>query len=680
MRHQLIATLAAAALLGLGCSSKTTSDPLHQKPPPLGQDHASLVSFASCDELEQYIEDTATLQMKEMLEGSGGYMLGGVADGKSPAANTAGGAGAAPAHSETNTQVAGVDEADFVKTDGNRVFYLNGGRLLVLKSWPAAETAIDAQVDVEGYPQEMFLADNRLVVFSQVYDPVQYPGVWDYYYNWMTASATKVSVFDVTSNQPVLLDAWYLGGYYNTSRRIGNAVRMVMWASLNWPTDLQYWIPNRHWDHPELDASAIAQVEADNEDKIRARTLAEWLPHNYLLQHGQFVEAPLQCQRYARPSVPSRLGLTMVATLDLANPQNGIDQMGLIADTGTVYSSLESLYMATPIWWWGWWGRADGQSEDWDRTYLHKFSLSDPASVQYQATGVVPGHILNQFSLDEYQGNLRVATNTWPVWDYVTGTQIGGRENRVYVLQQAGQELVTIGATPDLAPGESIYGSRFFGEKGFVVTYRQIDPLFTLDLSDPTNPHVVGSLHIPGFSTYIHLLDDTHLLTIGQDTVTTATGERRNGVSLQLFDVGDMANPRLTAKQVVGTNWGYSEALWDHKAFNYFAKTGVLAIPFTDYVSTGDANYWNYFQSKLKAFKIDAAGAITPIGEADHSEYYQHYGYNSWYWWYEPYIRRSVQIENYVYSFSSAAVKVNDIADLTQTVALVELPPQRTGP
>jgi uncharacterized secreted protein with C-terminal beta-propeller domain len=354
--------------------------------------------------------------------------------------------------------------------------------------------------------------------------------------------------------------------------------------------------------------------------------------------------------------------------------------MGLVAETSTVYSSLESLYLTTPIWWWGWWGFNDGQTEDWDRTYVHKFSLAQPDRVDYVASGVIPGHILNQFSLDEFNGNLRAATSTWPTWDYKTNTQLSQSQNRVFVLTDVGGQLGIVGQTPDLAPGETIFGARFFGPKGFLVTYRQIDPLFTLDLTDPTNPAVVGALHIPGVSTYIHLLDDTHLLTVGSDTITTSSGERRNGVALQLFDVSEMANPRLTAKQVVGTNWGYSEAMWNHKAFNYFAKTGVLAIPFTDYTYVGDADYWYHFQSKLKAFKIDAAGAIEPIGEVDHGEYYQSFGYNNWYWWYEPYIRRSVQIEGYVYSFSSAAVKVNPIADLTQTTAFIPLAPQRTSP
>jgi uncharacterized secreted protein with C-terminal beta-propeller domain len=661
------------AALSLGCNS--TPQPTGNKPPAIAQDKAALVAFQSCDELESYVKDTAVQMMKETVESSSYWRYPMAEDGAKGSVNAG---AAAPAHSDTNTQVAGVDEGDFVKTDGNRVFYLNGGRLYVLKSWPAEKTAIETYREIEGTPSEMFLSDNKLVVFSQVWDPILSPGTHDYYYNWYGASATKVSVFDVTTNEPVLVNEYYLGGYYNTSRRIDSAVRMVMWASLTWP-ELQYWIANPHYDHPELDRAAFDQLEAQNEVKIRAQPLSQWLPRSYVLAHGQYVESPLQCTHYVRPTVPTKLGLTMVATLDLAHPENGIDQTGLLAETGTVYSSLDSLYMATPIWWWGWWGRLDGQTADWDRTYLHKFSLAKPDRVEYRASGVVPGHILNQFSMDEHKGFLRTATSTWPVWDYKTGKQVGQQQNRVYVLKESGGLLETVGKTGDLAPGESIYGARFFEEKGFLVTYRQIDPLFTLDLSDPTNPHAVGALHIPGVSTYIHLLDPTHLLTVGQDSVTTATGELRNGVALQLFDVGDMANPKLTAKVVVGTRWGYSEALWDHKAFNYFAKTGVLAIPFTDYSTSGDLDYWFHFQSKLKAFKIDAAGAITPIGEVDHGEYYQRYGYNDWYWWYEPYIRRSVQIEDFVYSFSSAAVKVNPIADLTKTTASIPLPPQRTG-
>ncbi|MGI5863999.1 MAG: beta-propeller domain-containing protein [Myxococcales bacterium] len=658
--------LLAAALLA-SCGGESKDD--------ISQTESRLTAFQSCEELEAYIEDTAIREMEEMLDGQGGWgWFGGPGraedNATAPSAGNAPGQSSRPDHSETNTQVAGVDEADFVKTDGNRVFYLVGSRLFVIKSWPAEQTAIESETQIEGYPQEMFLAGNQLVIFSSVpraYDPsLGIPGIsadyWYAYWYW-NASAVKVSVFDVSTNTPEPLRAWYLHGHYSSSRRIGSSVRLVLSADIQRPEYLWPAYDERGF----LIDSAKDAAKAENARRIRARTLDEWLPSSYATESGHSVAVPRNCTAYHRPTAPTRLGLVTVATLNLANSGAAADMTAVIAQSGEVYASQEALYIATSDWWSSWTSSYE------PRTHLHKFSLASPDRALYVASGSVPGYIVDQFSLDEHQGYLRVATTTWvDNGPFDPSTTVNG----VFVLGEAEGTLQIVGRTPAIAEGERIFSSRFSGEKGFVVTYRQIDPLFTLDLADPTNPRVVGELHIPGFSTYIHLLDAEHLLTIGNDTTATATGETRNGVALQIFDVSDMANPRLTAKQVIGTQSGYSEALWDHKAFNYFAKTGMLAIPFTDWNESarGEA-YWSYFTSTLKVFHVDAAGAVTPVGEVSHADFYQQRSQNDWYWWYGPNIRRSVQIEGFVYSFSYAGVKVNRVADLS-AVAAVAMPPE----
>jgi len=624
-------SLAVLALAMAGCDGAT---PVGDKPDDTTDQKAGLVSFQSCTELETYIKDNAVLEMRDSLDGNGYWWgrWGGEGDFATPgAANDASGAKAsAPDHSETNTQVAGVDEADFVKTDGLRVFYLVGRRLMVFKSWPAAATAIASTTQVEGYPSEMFLseADHALVVFSSVpawtYDPSVPSPVdrytWDYWY-WY-ADATKVTVYDVSTDTPVVKNEYYLGGWYVSSRRIGSVVRMVASGALRWP-ELKWWIDN--WDPNDQvkNEMAMEQLKADNEAKIRARPLSQWLPHSFIVVNGQKLDVSSDCTKFHKPTVGARLGLASISTFDLANPGN-LDTTAVIAEVGQIYANTESLYIATPQWWWGWWWNGGTMDQ---RTWLHKFSLTDPSKVSYLGSGSVPGYIIDQFSMDEHDGYLRIATNL-TLWDQNWQNQY--TENRVYVLATANGLLTAIGATPPIAPGERIYSSRFEGDKGFLVTYRQVDPLFTLDLSDPANPAVVGALHIPGFSTYIHLLDTNHLLTIGEDTVTDPeTGrELRNGLQLQIFDVTNLATPLLTAKTVVGTRYGYSEAMWDHKAFNYFAKTGMLAIPFTDWVpcatnSTETCDYWGNFVSQLKLFHVDAAGAVTPMGEIDHKDVYQ---------------------------------------------------------
>mgnify|MGYP002407284890 FL=1 len=661
MNGALRLTCLLAAALVASCGGETKDD--------ISQAESRLTAFQSCEELETYIEDTAIREMEEMLDGQGGWgWFGGPvraeADASAPTAGSTPNQASAPDHSETNTQVAGVDEADFVKTDGNRVFYLVGSRLFVIKSWPAEQTAIESETQIEGYPQEMFLAGTRLVVFSTVpraYDPSLgttgiSPDYWYGYWYW-NASAVKVSVFDVSTNTPAPLRAWYLHGQYASSRRIGSSVRLLLSADLQRP---EYVWPEYN-ERGILDSSKNA-AKAENARRIRARSLDEWLPNSYATESGHSVAVPRNCTGYHRPTAPTRLGLVTVATLNLANAGAAADMTAVIAQSGEVYSSHEALYIATS----DWWSRSTSSYQP--RTHLHKFSLASPDRALYVASGSVPGYIVDQFSLDEHQGHLRVATTNWidnGMFDQSTTV------NRVFVLGEASGSLQIVGQTPGIAPGERIYSSRFSGEKGFVVTYRQIDPLFTLDLSDPTNPRVLGELHIPGFSTYIHLLDAEHLLTIGNDTTATGTGETRNGVALQIFDVSDMANPRLTAKQVIGTRSGYSQALWDHKAFNYFAKTGMLAIPFTDWnESATGGDYWSYFTSTLKVFHVDAAGGVAPMGEVSHADFYQQQNQHDWYWWYGPDIRRSVQIEGFVYSFSYAGVKVNRVADLSPVVAV----------
>jgi uncharacterized secreted protein with C-terminal beta-propeller domain len=673
-RASKLSSLLVLALAAVGCGSGQKSD-------PVAQTEAGLVAFQSCDELETYIEDTAVAQMRENLEGYGwGWYGGGPARAEDGAATPTAGtqSNAAPDHSETNAQVAGVDEADFVKTDGNRVFYIVGRRLMVLRSWPAEQTAIDSTTVIEGYPTEMFLDGSRLVVFAQVpraYDPgTETPAAIDYYgaYWYWGATATKIMVFDVTTNTPVLQRAFYLHGSYASSRRIDSSVRVVLSASLVWPD--MVW-PQWSQDEATYQAARDAAI-AQNEQLIRARALDQWLPRSYSVESGNSVQVPRDCTRYHRPTTSSRLGLTIVASFDLSSPGTPMDMTAVVAEAGQVYASREALYVATPEW-----VRSAAVAGLWTsyepRTDIHKLALVGSDRVAYAGSGTVPGYILDQFSMDESQGFMRVATTTWGSTNVVSGQTT--TENRVYVLGPVNGRLSVVGKTDPIAPGEQIYSSRFSGNRGFVVTYRQVDPLFTLDLTDPLNPHVVGELSIPGFSTYIHLLDETHLLTIGNDTTANGNGgEIRNGLALQIFDVSDMANPRLTAKQVVGTHSSYSEALWDHKAFNYFPKTGMLAIPFTDWNWDGSAtsDYWSSFVSALKVYHIDAAGQITPVGQVDHSSFYQEQGTHNWYWWYGPDIRRSVQIEGYVYSFSYAGVKVNPVADMTQTTAAIALPPE----
>ena len=262
---------------------------------------------------------------------------------------------------------------------------------------------------------------------------------------------------------------------------------------------------------------------------------------------------PHACDAFSKVNAPTRLGQVSVVTLDLA--ANSINRTSILAEPGEIYASASNLYVATRHWWW--WP-APGQR---DTTYLHKFDISQPGSAVYVASGTVDGHIVDQFSMDEAaSGHFRVVTtiNTRVVdptnpnnWWGTTQTT-----NRLSVLGENAGYLDVVGQSPDLAPGESVMSSRMIGDKGFVVTFRQVDPLFTFDLSDPTNPRKVGELTIPGFSTYLHPMDANHLLTIGTYMPAPANGQPQNwqarALQLAIFDVSDMAHPVQTLHPVGG--------------------------------------------------------------------------------------------------------------------------------
>jgi hypothetical protein len=247
--------------------------------------------------------------------------------------------------------------------------------------------------------------------------------------------------------------------------------------------------------------------------------------------------------------------------------------------------------------------------------------------------------------------------------------------NRVTVLGQDGGKLKLTGQSEELAKGERIFSSRFIGDKGFVVTFRQVDPLYTFDLSNPAAPRKVGELKIPGFSTYIHPIDANTLLTIGVYMPETGTGPRN--LQLSLFDVSNFAAPKQTFTQIVGSSYGWSEAQSEHKAFNYFPERKMLAIPFSDYVSSG-TDPWGTFRSELKVFDVDAATGFKLRGSVSMKDVYVSAGTPSWAWYYSPWIRRSVMATDmgtdYVYAITDAGIRAVTGSSLTSTLSTVVYP------
>jgi uncharacterized secreted protein with C-terminal beta-propeller domain len=257
--------------------------------------------------------------------------------------------------------------------------------------------------------------------------------------------------------------------------------------------------------------------------------------------------------------------MVTVLTADLDRGLQVVDSDGILADGQIVYSSTEGLYVATQRW-------SDEPGEVGVTTALHKFDVSQAGRTEYRGSGTVSGFLVNQWAMDEHDGRLRVASTSAPSW---WGAPAGGEtESFVTVLEEHGGKLVQVGRVGGLGKGEQIYAVRFMDDVGYVVTFRQVDPLYTLDLSSPSRPQVLGELKIRGYSSYLHPIGGDLLLGIGQD----ATGQGRVlGTQLSVFDVSNLRRPVRLHRRTIGR--GRSEAEYDHHAFLYWPRTGLTVIP-----------------------------------------------------------------------------------------------------
>jgi inhibitor of cysteine peptidase len=322
---------------------------------------------------------------------------------------------------------------------------------------------------------------------------------------------------------------------------------------------------------------------------------------------------------------------------DKQEPANMTVMMG---GTGNMYVSPNNIYVAYTTW-----------SEQAQYTEIHRIRVNG-SKLAFEAKGSVKGYALNQYSMDEYNGYFRLATTS-----QIDSTQ----QNNVYVLNA---DLNITGKVENLAEGERIYSARFMGDKCYLVTFRQVDPFFVLDMSNPAEPKVAGELKIPGYSSYLHLYDENHVIGLGKED---------NNVKLSLFDVSDVNNPTEIAKYTIEGDYTDSEALYEPKAFLFDKEKELLVIPIsqTNYgvVSPeGDtdsetrdsylkAGYWQgayVFNVTTSGFTL--RGHITHQDETDP----QYYGYN-----YNKIMHRALYIDNTLYTVSNTKVLLNNLGPLS---------------
>ena len=512
--------------------------------------------------------------------------------------------------SGTNNQEEGVDEADFVKTDGNYIYMINNGKLVILAVPEFGSLNFQSATSIEGNAQEMMLAEDKLVVLSSVYswslseDDSLWNLVWDDSASRMrVTSLTKFSVFDISErNEPTLINELYLEGWYLTAREQNGMVRTITHGYLDLPglksrveisPDYQDSYYNLDWDNPvrqEIWNLSINSTIENNDIVIDGASIEDLMPQMYLRTINGVSKVPMRsetCSEFIATKDNVGTQFTSILTLDLLSTSFSYEADHLMGNWPVVYVSQDTLVIAEPAqdWWWYW-----GADEIEEATNIHAFSLTSEGT-SYLGSGRVDGTVLDQFSLSEYDGNIRLATTTgeWNRWWMVDPDPM---ENHVVILQpnSTTSSLNEIGRIDGIAPDERIWSARFVEDKAYIVTFRQIDPLWTIDLSDPTNPKIMGELEVPGVSTYIHPLDENNILTIGigPADLETGLGLDWSNTQVSMFDVSNFTSPQLASVLSLSPvssedsnvwTWGWSEATYEHKAFQYWGPKNMLAIP-----------------------------------------------------------------------------------------------------
>jgi hypothetical protein len=526
--------------------------------------------FSDCPQLLGYLREHTLERVTEWGLGYGYYPyargdMAATAETTAAASDSAGGMESAPAatgpiYSETNTQEVGVDEGDIVETNGTHLFVAGQDGVRIVD---VAASNVAATLAVPQGNHQLILDATRLMVATQP---------------WNSGQEIVVSLFDVADPvAPVLLERQHLEGSLVAARASGGTARLVLTSQL--ATRLPF-------VNPGMFGYTTERALAENKRIVETTPIDDWMPRTFREgADGSYsaVATALDCSAVAAPSEFAGLGITWVASIDLAGGGDSTSRAstvrasaGVVSQGGTVYQSESNLYLATVPWdiWYPMASDSPSPSSP-PPTYIHQFALGADGSVQYVASGEVTGQLLNQFAMSELGGDLRVATtvNDW------SGN--GASESYVKVLRPDGDTLVEIGSVGGLGKGEQIYAVRFLGTQAYVVTFKQVDPLYVVDLADPSAPRLVGELKIPGYSAYLHPVGDGLLLGVGQSATLEGVTQ---GTQLSLFDVRDPANPAQLSTLLLG---GSSEAEWDHHAFLYWPETdpatgetvGTIVIP-----------------------------------------------------------------------------------------------------
>lgn len=624
-----------------------------------------LNTFQSYDDLRSFLEKRfATAANQGRLYDSPTVMF----SKESGAANDASALGgeAPPSYSTTNVQVAGVDEPDIVKTDGTYLYVVANQTVYILRAYPVFEATILAQIKITNVSiSNIFIRGDRLVVFGNTGGFYGYPllegdmkvdvvrqDIW-----WGGVSQTAINVYDLSERAaPTLVKEIRIDGGYFDARLIDEYVYVVA-------TEYTYTIYNAV-DEKNYTLN-VPQISIDNESQS--------IPADDIY----YVDVP-------------ELSDTMTHVISLNLDTNDVvEKSFMLGSSQTMYVSRNNIFLASlhyPYYPLLYRTGAEGTSaNDQETTILHKISITT-GDVTYIAQGEVLGHILNQFSMDEHNGFFRIATTSGNNW--MEGSQTS---NNIYILDDT---LTQVSKIENIAPGESIYAARFLGDRAYLVTFVQVDPLFTVDLSDPYNPRILGELKIPGYSEYLHPYDETHIIGIGKEVDPSIDADKVHtpgavyytailGLKLALFDVSDIEHPVEEAKIVIGNRGTDSPALYDHKAFLFDREKELLVIPVSLYEIPQDTldsvnnsgitefgSDWGQFTFQgAYVYRLSLEDGFEYQGRITHQtpEQMQHTEDYYWYWGSSSTdITRTLFIGDVLYTISNSMVKMNNLGDLSE--------------
>ena len=549
-------------------------------------------------------------------------------------------------YSTTNIQVENVDEADITKTDGDYIYSLSENKVIITDVRDEAQikkVAEIEQTDSNTFPTELILYQNKLIIISE-----KLKSTSSYFYN--NNNKTIVSIYDISNKeQPKEIKNYQLEQAYYTSRCIDGKLYVIASGSLREENDeiVTYYYENGKQIDPGYGSiKRIKDIDTDCQTILSMQNLNQ-------------IEQPVKVNSY------------------LMNVENAYVSENNIYLLEEKYEGYNNVPKISSIF--GWKGILGAFPQEYNRdeqigtyTNIYKFNLLEDGSIQYDKKAKEKGQTINQFSIDEYEGNLRIA-----LYD--------SEGSRIAIFNN---EMKKIGETPKLAEGEKMYSSRFLGNKAYLVTYKTVDPLFVVDLSNPRDPQVLGELKIPGYSTYLHPYDENHLIGIGMQTEEKvnrnssgriiSTSSVITGMKMALFDVTDVNNPIQISDTIIGDSRTTSAILTNHKALLFSKEKELLAIPVNNYTEDFEVeNTSNNYESIVNSYtdykkdyvsegyfvyNINLTNGFTLKGTITHEKTESKYAYYN----NASRLLRGLYIDDNLYTVSEDYIKVNKLNDLQE--------------